>query len=129
MNIFEKLLEIKTGKSNLSIKLIYINKLDNENFLSYSSYYYDNWNNTFYINWLDNKNIKFRKNLEIIINESYTQESKELENSLTSISKTKKPKVYLFLYSDNEEFVVINEINIKPIRSRKWEILKLKVWM
>lgn len=129
MNIFEKLLEIKTGKSNLSIKLIYINKLDNEKVLSYSSYYYDSSNNTFYINWLDNKNIKVRKNLERTINESYKQETKELENSLTPISKIKKPKVYLFLYSDNEEFVVINEINIKPIRSRKWEILKLKVWM
>ncbi len=41
MNIFEKLLEIKTGKKDLDIKAIYIDKLNSEKFLSYSSYYYD----------------------------------------------------------------------------------------
>jgi len=50
MNIFEKLLEIKTGKKNLDIKAIYIDKLNSEKFLSYSSYYYDKKTHTFFIN-------------------------------------------------------------------------------
>ncbi len=127
MNIFEKLLEIKTGKTNLNIKAIYIDKLDSEKFLSYSSYYYNKKNHSLYINWLDNSRIKEREILEEIINKAYMQEL-NLVNNLKAIFKIKKPKIYLFHYSKNKELVIIDTINIKAIRNKELEIKKLKVW-
>lgn len=127
MNIFEKLLEIKTGKKALDIKAIYIDKLNSEKFLSYSSYYYDKKTHTFFINWLENSNIKSRKILEEIINKAYNQ---EIDNwNIVDILKIKKPYAYLLYYSKDNELVIIDNINLKTIRNRELRIMKLKVWM
>lgn len=127
MNIFEKLLEIKTGKRDLDIKAIYVDKLNSEKFLSYSSYYYDKKTHTFFINWLENSNIKSRKILEEIINKAYNM---ELNNwNIVDILKVKKPYLYLFYYSKDNELVIIDNINLKTIRNRELKIVKLKVWM
>lgn len=128
MNIFEKLLEIKTWKNDLKIKAIYIEKLDSKKVLSYTDYYYDELSNVFYINWLNSYKIKVRKILEEVINKSYNQELNHSDDKINSISKTKKPKVFLVYYSNNQQFIVIDKIELRVIRNKKLEILKLKVW-
>lgn len=123
MNIFEKLLEIKTGNINISVSSIYIKSLDTE-----INYHYNKINHEIYINWLESNSLKIRKILEDTINKSYNQEKEKSKDILNSISKTKKPKVFLVYYSDNQDLVIIDSINIKPIRNKNLEILKLKVW-
>lgn len=129
MNIFEKLLEIKTGKIDLDIKMIHIDKLDSEKFLSYCSYYYNKTNHSLYINWLDNSRLSKRDILEKIINKAYEQELNLIVGGIETISKIKKPNVFLFHYSKNKELVIIDTINIKAIRNKELEIKKLKVWI
>ena len=120
MNIFKQLLEIKTWNVDIELKKVY---LDNFVDWNYCSYYYGLKNHSFYFNNLDRK--FSNKILEDFINQSYKT---HLEN-INSISKVNKPKVYLFYYSSDKKLVVIDYINIKAIRNRKDEILKLKVWM
>ncbi|WP_321469601.1 hypothetical protein [Halarcobacter sp.] len=63
-----------------------------------------------------------------MINKSYNQELKESEDTIYSISKTKKPKAFLVYYSDNHKYIVIDKIELRAIRNKKMKILKLKVW-
>lgn len=133
MNIFEKLLEIRTGKTSLEIKYIF---LDKEKTSCKVSYYYDTTSHTLYINWLKLENINQRKVLENVINKLYNQELNELynqelnesEDTIYSISKTKKPKAFLVYYSDNRKYIIIDKIELRAIRNKKMKILKLKVW-
>lgn len=125
MNIFEKLLEIRTGRISLEIKYIF---LDKEKTSCKVSYYYDTSSHTLYINWLKLENINQRKVLEDVINKSYNQELNESEDTIYSISKTKKPKAFLVYYSDNHKYIVIDKIELRAIRNKKMKILKLKVW-
>jgi len=125
MNIFEKLLEIRTGKTSLEIKSIFLNKGRTS---SKVLYYYDTSRHTLYINWLKLENINQRKVLEDVINKSYNQELNESEDTIYSISKTKKPKAFLVYYSDNHKYIVIDKIELRAIRNKKMKILKLKVW-
>lgn len=120
MNIFKQLLEIKTWNVNLEF-----NKIHLDDFVDwdYCYYYYDLKNHSLYINNLDKK--FSNKELENIINLSYKT---ELEKS-NIISKIDKPKVYLFYYTENKKLAVIDSLDLRAIRKKSWEILKLKVWM
>jgi len=92
MNIFEKLLEIRTGKISLEIKYIF---LDKEETSSKVLYYYDTSSHTLYINWLKFENINQRKVLEDVINKSYNQELNESEDTIyIQYQKLKSQKLF-----------------------------------
>lgn len=131
MNIFETLLEIKTGLKNLSIKAIYVKDLQKGWKWNYYIYYYDVENYTLYINGLEFDKIN-PIILEKIINKVYKQEQSKIKiNTFVDIIKqmqmNKKPKVFCLQKSKDTQFICINKIDLKAIRNSRLEIKELKV--
>lgn len=114
MNIFEKLLEIKTAKKNLSLKAIYIKHPIKKLKWSFYIYYYNQASHSFYINWLDKKTIS-ESALEEVINRAFKKESK----------RNKKPLVFYF--SKQDDFIYIDKVELKAIKSPTLEIEELKI--
>lgn len=129
MKLFNTLLEIQTGKKDLSLKAIFI-----ENALywlegAYFIYYYDMQKNTFYINDLDYSWTENRTSAINIIEQIITKAHKQEMNSIIDVLKealiTKKPKVYCF-YRQRTGLIIIDKVNLKAIRWKKWVILGFK---
>lgn len=129
MKLFNTLLEIKTGKKGLPLKAVFIK---NSFFWwegAYFIYYYDMINNTFYINdlnypWTENRTSAINI-IEQIITKAYKQEMNSFIDILKKVYITKKPKVYCF-YKQRTGLIIIDKINFKAIRWKKWVILEFK---
>lgn len=129
MNIFDTLLEIKTGRKDLLMKTIYIK--DSPKKLIYYTYYYDDITHCFYINWI--AKIKNNDILEQIIMKAYKNENKQIKiidftDIVNQMKRNKKPKVFYFYKSNDTQFVYIDKINLRAIRNHKLEIKELKIW-
>lgn len=129
MKLFNTLLEIKTGTKDLPLKAIFIDNAFVWWKWAYFIYYYDMLNNTFYINdldypWTENR-ISAINIIEQIITKAYKQEMNSFINILKKVYITKKPKVYCF-YKQGTGLIIIDKINFKAIRWKKWVILGFK---
>lgn len=132
MKLFNKLLEIKIRKKDLLMKAIFI-----ENSLywkkgAYFIYHYDNINNNFYINDLDNLWVKNRTSainiIEHIITKAYRQEMYSFYNPF-GLNRYRKPKVFC-IYRQRTWLPIIDKINLKTIRWENWKIkwFKNPIW-
>lgn len=129
MKLFNTLLEIKTGKKELPLKAIF---LENAYFgweWAYFIYHYDMVNNTFYINdldypWTENRTRAINI-IEHIITKAYKQELNSFVDILKKIQMIQKPKVYCF-YRQRTWLIILDKINLKTIRWKKWVILEFK---
>lgn len=126
MNTFETLLEIKTGKKNISLKAISLKKDESNYFV----YFYDKEKHSLYINWIDIKtNVSM---LEQIINKAYKQENSKKDlatfhDIIDQVSMNKKPKVFYFHKWEDKQFIYIDKINLKAVRNSKLQIKELKI--
>ena len=125
MNLFNTLLEIKTGNKDLPLKAIFVENSYYGWEGTYFIYYYDVINNTFYINdldypWTENRTSAINI-IEHIVSNAYKQDI----NSFKDILYTKKPKVYCF-YRQRTGLVIMDRINLKAIRWKRWSIVWFK---
>jgi len=129
MKLFNTLLEIKTSKKDLPLKAIFIENSFHSKEWSYFIYHYDIKNNAFYINDLDYSWTENRVNaidiIEHIITTAYKQELNSYSGVVKKVLQYNKPKVYCF-YRQNNWLLVIDKINLKVIRWKKWNILRFK---
>lgn len=97
-NIFENLVEIKSGRKDLLVKAVYFSNPNSKKQGAYYIYYYDLFNHSFYFNDIDNLCIDTRLSvsniLEDILNIAYQKEMNSFIDIMKKIQMTKKPKVY-----------------------------------
>lgn len=128
MQLFNTLIEIKTAKKEIPIKAVFIENLIWKEW-TYYIYYYDIKNNTFYINDLDylwTQNRTSATNIiEHIITKAHKQEKNLIADKWSDIYKNKKPKVFN-IYIKMNWLIVIDKVDLKPIRWKKWTILWFK---
>lgn len=128
MNTFESLLEIKTGKKDLWLRAIYIKNPKSKWKWTYYIYYYDMMNHCYYINWLSKNKSITKDVLEIIINRAFKRDfSLRNLNRYTRNFVKKTPKVFYFYASKDEEFICIERVDIKVIRTSDLLIQELRV--
>lgn len=124
MNLFNTLLQIKTGKKDLLMKLVFIENSAYWKKWTYFGYHYDNINHVFYINDLDYFWTKHRTSainiIEHIMTKAYTQEIYSMYNP-HGINRYKKPKVFC-IYRQRNWLLNIDKINLKTIRWKDWKI-------
>ena len=117
MNLFDTLLEIKTGKKGLKHKVVYIDNPHNWVKGRYFIYYYDLESHSFYINDLEwptsNNTMSAMKYIDLIIKEAYKQEIDLYWAIFKKILKNKRPKVFCFYYKHNDKFIIIDKVNLK----------------
>jgi hypothetical protein len=126
MKLFDTLLKIQTGKIDLHKSAIF---LENSSFWwewAYFIYHYDTLNNIFYINdlnypWTENRTSAINI-VEHIITKAYKQEMNSLSDILKIIQINKKPKIYCF-YRQTTWLIIMDKINLKTIRWKKWNIV------
>lgn len=135
MNIFEILLEIKTGKKNLYQRAIYIKKSLNKwkSWWKCFTYYYDEGKHSFYINGFTQSWAKNKKDIQEVINRAYKREQNAIRIDSSSetndfMKSNKKPTAFYFYKSDDTQFICIDKINLKVIRNSKLEIKELIIW-
>lgn len=129
MKLFNTLLEIKTGKKNLPLKAIFIENSLYWKEWTYFIYYYDVLNNSFYINdlnypWTENRTSAINI-IENIITKAYRQEMNSLVDIVKKTNSIQKPKVFCF-YRQKTGLIIMDKINLKTIRWKKWVILGFK---
>ena len=129
MKLFNTLLEIKTGKKDLQLKAIFIENSLYWKERTYFIYHYDMVNNTFYINdlnypWTENRASAINI-IEHIITKAYKQEMNSLVDILKKVQMTQKPTVYCF-YRQRTGLIIMDKINLKTIRWKKWVIVGFK---
>ena len=130
MNPFELLLEIKTNKTDLQLKAVYVpNCRTSWKLWAYYIYYYDVIEHTFYINGLDTC-AKNRKSpvecIESIMNKAFRQEMNSFVDLLKRIQKTKRPKVYCFHVKKPSKEILIDNIYLETKRWKNDEIISFK---
>ena len=130
MNLFDRLLEIKTGKKNLMKKAIYIPDTIIWDEWTYYIYYYDLVNHTFYFNDIDWPCKQQRPSainiIEKLVSKAYIQELHSYGDIVKKILQSKKPKVVYFYNQKNTNMIIIDRVNLKSIRNRKWAIIGFK---
>ena len=129
MKLFNTLLEIKTGKKDLPLRAIFIENAIYWWTWAYFIYHYDTLNNIFYINdldypWTENRTSAINI-IEHIINKAYKQEMNSLNDILKIIQINIKPKIYCF-YRQTSWLIIMDKINLKTIRWKRWDILGFK---
>jgi len=129
-NLFEILLEIKTGKKNHLIKAVFVPNAILWGKWAYYLYYYDMVHNTFYVNDLDYGGKEDRASainvIEQIINRAYKQEMDAFIDIIKQVQCTKNPSVFYFYRRKTTNIVVIDEVKLTPIRDRTWKIVSFK---
>lgn len=128
-NIFGNLLEIKTGKTNLIMKAVYVANSTINWEWTYFVYYYDFLNHTFYINDLDNI-WNFRKSainiMEHIVNEAYKQEMNSLNPIARKIQTSKTPNIISICKELKTDNVILDKITLESVKNEMWEIISFK---
>lgn len=134
MKPFDTILEIKTGKRNLSQKAIFLkNKSKKWKVMwQFFPYYYDEQRHTFYINGFNKSLVKNKKLIGEVVNEAFKREQKQIKidtftDIIKAMQRNKKPKVFYFHTSKDDNYICINQINLTAIRNFDLEILKLIV--
>jgi len=128
MNLFEKLLEIKTWRTDLPIKAVFIENSAKHSKGSYFIYYYDSLKHTFYINDLDNNTQRASaiNLIENIITKAYKQE-KDFFIDVVKKNQTKiKPKVFSIYQQKITNEVIIDKVELKLVIDYKSNIVKFK---
>lgn len=119
MNLFETVLEIKTGKKDLPMKAVYISDKDTGR---YYIYYYDVNKHAFYINDLEwTKSSKTI--LEQIINKAYKQEMSGFVDLLRRIQSRTMPKVICFSLQEDLWMLEIEKVKMKAVMGSRDEII------
>ena len=126
MKLFNTLLEIKIGKKDLPTRAVFIENALYGWWWTYFIYHYDSVNNIYYINdldyeWTENR-VSALNIIEQIIIKAYKQEMNSLHEILKIIHKNNKPKVYCF-YRQRTRLIVLDKINLKAIKWKKWNII------
>lgn len=120
MNIFWKLLEIKTWKKDMLIKAVHVPNATASGEWSYFVYYYDIFTHTYYINDLDNFCNNERTSainiIEHIVTKAHTQEMNSFVDLLKKIQMRKKPKVFCIYLQKLTGDVIIDKISLEVIR-------------
>ena len=127
MKLFNTLLKIQTGKTDLQKSAVFI---ENSYFWwewTYFIYHYDSLKNIFYINdlnypWTENRTSAINI-IEHIITKAYKQEMNSLSDILKILQINKKPKIYCY-YRQKSGLIVMDKINLKIIRWKDWNIIK-----
>ena len=129
MKLFNTLLEIKVAKKDLPLWAVFIDKAINSNEWSYFIYHYHMINNTYYVNDLDypwsDKRINAINIIEHIMTKAYKQELLSYRGITKKVLQYDKPKVYCF-YRQSSWLLIMDKINLKVIRWKKWNILRFK---
>lgn len=115
MKLFNNLLEIKTGKKDLTTKSVYI--WENSKQWRYFIYHYDLLNNTFYFNGLDEQKEKadILDNIATLSTKAFYQEMKLMNCCLARTQIKKKPKVYV-IYRQENWLIAISKVSLQAIR-------------
>ena len=129
MELFNILLEIKIGKKDLPLKVVFIENSIYEKEWRYFIYYYDMLNHTFYINdldylWAENRTRAINI-IELIITKTFKQELNLLPTYITQTQIIKKPKVFC-IYREETWLILIDKISLKAVRWEDWHITKFK---
>lgn len=126
MSLFEKLLEIETGKKNQVIKAVYIKNSVLWWKGTYYLYYYDMVNNTFYINDLDFIWVTDRTStiniIEHIVTRAYKLEMNSFIDIIKKIQITKNPDIHYFYRQKQTRLIIMDRVTLVPIRDRVWAI-------
>ncbi len=129
-NLFEALLQIKTGKQEHVVKAVYIPNSVVWWEGTYYLYFYDMVNNTFYINDLDYPWTQNRASainiIEQIINRAYKLEMNSFIDIIKKIQITKNPNVYYFYRQKQTRVIIIDKVNLEAKRDRTWQIIWFK---
>lgn len=128
MNIFEQLLEIKTGKKDFQIKAVFVPNSTSLWKWTYYIYYYDIFTHTFYINDIDKTTSRTSaiNIIEHITKKAYSQEMNSFVNPLKRILAHKKPKVFCLYYQKLTGSIVIDKVSLKVLRDKSWEIISFE---
>ena len=118
MNIFETLLEIKTGRKNLPVDIISISNTTWNKDITFV-YYYDRVNHSFYINSIKNSS---RDCITQIMNQAYKQQMSLFKKQYIS----KKPKVFNVFVENFTWMLVIERLKLKVSRDKNWNILEFR---
>jgi hypothetical protein len=129
-NLFEALLKIKTSKKNHLIKAVFVPNSTVWGEWTYYLYYYDMVHNTFYVNDLDYVWVEDRASainiIEQIINRAYKQEMDAFIDIIKQVQCTKNPSVFYFYRQKITNIVIIDKVQLTPIRDRNWKIKGFK---
>ncbi len=112
MNLFETLLEIKTGKKDLPIKAVYVSAKDAGR---YYVYYYDRSKHAFYINDLEGK--KSPPNIiEQVITLAYKQEMNDAVDLIKKIQSQMMPKLFCLSMHKATGMLEIQKLKLKALK-------------
>jgi len=129
-NLFEALLEIKTGKKNHPIKAVFVPNAVLWNKWAYYLYHYDFVKNIFYINDIDCIGQEWRASatniIEQIVSIAYKQERKAFESIVELFPKNRVPKTYYFYRQKSTHIIIIDYVTLEPIKNDKGEITGFK---
>lgn len=130
VNTFEKLLEIKTWRTNLWIKAVYIDNISVYGEWRYYLYYYDTAYHTFYINDLDNIywgiETSAVNTLEHIINKAYNLEMKLFWDAFKDIQMKRKAKVFCIYEQKKTNEIIIDKVQLEHVVDGNGAIVKFK---
>lgn len=112
MNLFETLLEIKTGKKDLPMKAVYIS---DKNSARYFIYYYDSNKHAFYINDLDGAKSP-PGIIEQVINQAYKQEMNGVIDLIKKIQSQIVPKVFCLSMYKTTGMLEIQKFKLKAVK-------------
>jgi len=128
--LFNKLLEIKTWKKDLSIKAVYVPNSTSSGEWTYFVYYYDKYKHTFYINdlkdWCNNSRASAINIIEHIVSKAYKQEMNSSDTAIQLLYIHKKPKVFCVYQQVLTKEIIIDKISFKVSKDENWKIIKFK---
>lgn len=119
MNLFEKILEIKTWKKNLAIKAVYVPNSTSDGEWTYFVYYYDIFAHTFYINDIDNtcSNRTSAINIiEHIANEAFQQSMNAFTPPFKKLFSAQEPTIFCLYLQKQTNEVIIDTIKLQTIK-------------
>lgn len=130
MKLFNSLLKLKTDKTYLIAKAIYIPYSKSWGEWGYYIYYYDLEEHTFYINDLAWPFSPYRASvinvIEKIITKAYRQELFSYGDAYKELYSKKIPKVLCFYRQKMTQLIIIDTIKLQAIRNKNWEIIRYK---
>lgn len=128
MNLFEKVLKIKTSKEYIQVKAIYLENSTKSWNGAYYIYYYDSLNHTFYINDLDSSSYSDRLSaidiIEHIFTKVYTQEMAISYIWALNKQQGEKPKLFCLYQQKLTNEIIIDKVKLESIVNENWEVVK-----
>ncbi len=127
MNLFETLLEIKTGKKKFMIKAVYLPDSIIWDKWTYFIYHFDLVSNAYYIDDLDwalrDKRVSLISVIDKVVTKAYKQEINAYGKVIKKILQTKKANIYYFYHQDNSRLLIIDTIKLQAIKNKHNETI------